>query len=170
MSVNLSPRQLHDPSLVSRVRAALGRHGLTPGRLQLEVTETAITPDGPAAAAVLTQLRRLGVLLAIDDFGTGNSSLTLLRQMPFNALKVDRSFVTGIGTSAEDSAIVSATLGLAQSLGLLTTAEGVETPEQLAFLRAHGCDQAQGYLLGRPAPAEYRLPSVAAAPRAGPAA
>jgi diguanylate cyclase (GGDEF)-like protein/PAS domain S-box-containing protein len=150
MSVNLSPRQLHEPGLVDHVREILLHHGLEPGQLQLEVTETALTPDVPAAAAVLGRLRRLGVLLAIDDFGTGNSSLTLLRQMPFSILKIDRSFVAGIGTSPEDTAIVAATLGLAQSLGLVTTAEGVETDEQLAFLRHHGCDQAQGYLLGRP--------------------
>jgi diguanylate cyclase (GGDEF)-like protein/PAS domain S-box-containing protein len=162
VSVNLSPRQLHDPSLVDRVRDVLTRHGIPPGRLQLEVTETALTPDGPAAAAILRRLRRLGVLLAIDDFGTGHSSLTLLRQMPFNVLKVDKSFVQGIGTSADDSAIVAATLGLAQSLGLETTAEGVETPAQLDFLRRHGCDHAQGYLLGRPAPAGARLPEIAA--------
>jgi diguanylate cyclase (GGDEF)-like protein/PAS domain S-box-containing protein len=154
LSVNLSPRQLNEPRFVSSVREILARNDLDAGRLQLEVTETALSEDAAAAAVLLGRLRRLGVLLAIDDFGTGNSSLTLLRRMPFSLLKVDQSFVAGIGSNAEDTAIVTATLGLAQALGLVTTAEGVETAEQLAFLRAHGCDQAQGYLLGRPMRAE----------------
>ncbi len=150
MSVNLSGFQLSDKRLVSCVRSALTSNELIPANLCLEVTETALTDDISASEAVLRRLRRLGVTLAIDDFGTGNSSLTLLRRMPFGVLKVDKSFVDGIAHSAEDAAIVKATLEMAHSLGLVSLAEGVETADQLSFLRAHGCQEVQGYLLGRP--------------------
>jgi EAL domain-containing protein (putative c-di-GMP-specific phosphodiesterase class I) len=128
--------------------------------LCLEVTESALSADPDADASVLNQLRNLGVHLAMDDFGTGNSSLTALRRFPFDILKIDRSFVSGIGTGAEDSAIVAATISLGQALGLKTVAEGVETEAQAEFLVRNGCDELQGYLFGRPMPfSELAVPA-----------
>jgi diguanylate cyclase (GGDEF)-like protein/PAS domain S-box-containing protein len=151
MSVNLSPRQLRDPQLPFDVSQALEDCSLDPSCLQLEVTETVLAADG--AQEALARLQAIGVGLAIDDFGTGYSSLTSLRRYPFDTLKVDRSFVAGIEISSEDRAIVVATLGLSVALGLRTVAEGVETRGQLEMLTESGCDEAQGYLLGRPEPA-----------------
>jgi diguanylate cyclase (GGDEF)-like protein/PAS domain S-box-containing protein len=152
MSVNLSVVQLRDPQLPDEIREILNEFELEPGRLCLEVTESALSADPDAEASVLRQLRELGVHLAMDDFGTGNSSLTALRRFPFDVLKIDRSFVSGIGAGEEDSAIVAATISLGQALGLKTVAEGVETEAQAAFLVRNGCDELQGYLFGRPVP------------------
>jgi len=152
VSVNLSVVQLRDPRLPDEVREILDRYQLGPERLCLEVTESALSADPDAEAAVLNRLRALGVHLAMDDFGTGNSSLTALRRFPFDILKIDRSFVSGIGAGEEDSAIVAATISLGQALGLKTVAEGVETEAQAAFLVRNGCDELQGYLFGRPVP------------------
>ncbi|MGA7362780.1 MAG: EAL domain-containing protein [Candidatus Dormiibacterota bacterium] len=152
MSVNLSVVQLRDPQLPDEIREILNEFELEPGRLCLEVTESALSADPDAEASVLRQLREFGVHLAMDDFGTGNSSLTALRRFPFDVLKIDRSFVSGIGAGEEDSAIVAATISLGQALGLKTVAEGVETEAQAAFLVHNGCDELQGYLFGRPVP------------------
>jgi diguanylate cyclase (GGDEF)-like protein/PAS domain S-box-containing protein len=152
MSVNLSVVQLRDPQLPEEVQQILDQFGLQPERLCLEVTESALSADPDAEASVLKRLRDLGVHLAMDDFGTGNSSLTALRRFPFDMLKIDRSFVSGIGAGEEDSAIVAATISLGQALGLKTIAEGVETEAQAAFLVRNGCDELQGYLFGRPVP------------------
>jgi len=152
MSVNLSVVQLRDPQLPDEVEQILENYGLKPGRLCLEVTESALSADPDAEASVLNRLRGLGIHLAMDDFGTGNSSLTALRRFPFDMLKIDQSFVSGIGTGEEDSAIVAATIALGQALGLKTIAEGVETEAQAAFLVRNGCDELQGYLFGRPVP------------------
>jgi diguanylate cyclase (GGDEF)-like protein/PAS domain S-box-containing protein len=152
MSVNLSVVQLRDPQLPEEVQQILDQFGLEPERLCLEVTESALSADPDAEASVLNRLRDLGVHLAMDDFGTGNSSLTALRRFPFDMLKIDRSFVSGIGAGEEDSAIVAATISLGQALGLKTIAEGVETEAQAAFLVRNGCDELQGYLFGRPVP------------------
>ncbi|MGH2930724.1 MAG: putative bifunctional diguanylate cyclase/phosphodiesterase, partial [Solirubrobacteraceae bacterium] len=149
MSVNLSVGQLQSPGLVGDVVEALAGAGLRASQLQLEVTETLLAAERSTVAA-LRSLDRVGVRLAIDDFGTGYASLSSLRSLPFKVLKVDRSFVAGIGSSQQDAAIVAATLGLGQALGLQTVAEGVETARQLEFLELHGCDAAQGYLLGKP--------------------
>jgi len=153
MSVNLSVAQLQDRDLVTDVRAALEHSGLAPGRLHLEVTESVLISDPASASRALGELRDLGVTLAIDDFGTGNSSLTALQRFPFQVLKIDRSFVNGIGTRADDTTIVAATLALAHGLGLKVVAEGVETQAQADLLAKNGCEELQGFFFARPAPA-----------------
>ena len=148
VAVNLTARQLAQPDLVGVVSSALEDAGLAPGRLCLELTESAVL--GAGAAETLRALKALGVRLAIDDFGTGWSSLGHLRSFPLDVVKLDRSFVAGLGTIARDDAIAAAVISLAHALGLRTIAEGVETPAQRAMLERLGCDAAQGYLLGRP--------------------
>ena len=154
LKVNLSVRQLEDPHLVPAVRDALATTGLPPGALCLEVTESALMRDEEAAAQVLTSLRGLGVLLAIDDFGTGYSSLAQLRRLTLDTLKIDRSFITGIAESRDAEAIVTSIIAMAHAVDLTVVAEGVETEEELELLKALGCDQAQGYHLGRPVAAD----------------
>ena len=158
ISVNLSVAELQDRNLVKDVAEALKRSGLAPERLHLEVTESVLSTDPEAASRALAQLRDLGVWLVIDDFGTGHSSLTALQRFPFRVLKIDRSFVGGIGIRPADETIVTATLALAHGLGLSVVAEGVETPEQAEFLTRGGCEELQGYLCGRPAPAAVIQP------------
>ena len=157
VAVNLSAHQLRSPALVERVEAVMRRHGLTDGELELEITESVAMDDPAAAIEKLQALRRLGVTLAIDDFGTGYSSLAYLKRLPIQILKLDREFVRDIETDPNDAAISAATLTLAHSLGLEVVAEGVETAAQRDFLAAHGCDKLQGYLFGRPQPAEHWL-------------
>jgi EAL domain-containing protein (putative c-di-GMP-specific phosphodiesterase class I) len=154
LSVNLSARQLTDGRLVELVTEALGQAGVDAGSLWLEITETALMADVKAATVALRDLRSLGLHLAVDDFGTGYSSLTYLKRFPVEAIKVDRSFVAGLGIDAEDSTIVDAVVKLGHSLNLQVVAEGVETPLQLTRLRELGCDRAQGFLFGRPRPAD----------------
>ncbi|HET8630943.1 MAG TPA: EAL domain-containing protein, partial [Thermomicrobiales bacterium] len=154
MSVNLSARQLTQPDLVERVARALAASGLPGARLRLELTESAIMENAVVAAGVLARLRELGVQLAVDDFGTGYSSLAYLKRFPLDTLKVDKAFVDGLGTDPNDTAIVRAIVSLAHTLGLEVTAEGVETAEQIAQLRALGCGLAQGYHFGQPLAAE----------------
>jgi EAL domain-containing protein (putative c-di-GMP-specific phosphodiesterase class I) len=166
VEVNLSPRQLSDPDLPARVADVLARTGARPDRLMLEVTESALIDDrvaGPALAA----LKDLGVGLALDDFGTGYSSLTSLRRYPFDTVKIDRSFVAEIARSADDRAIVRHVINLSHDLGMRVVAEGVETREQLDGLAEAGADSAQGYYLGRPAPAADLLPRLRAGARSG---
>ncbi len=153
IEVNLSARQIDDTRIVHTVEEILDRTGLPPQHLTLEITESALMKDAASALGVLRALKSLGVLLAIDDFGTGYSSLSYLQRFPLDILKVDRSFVEGLGTSPEGEAIVSAVITLAHALGLQVVAEGVETTRQLEVLRAFGCDLAQGYLFSRPLPA-----------------
>ncbi|KDN16567.1 sensor domain-containing protein [Amycolatopsis rifamycinica] len=153
LKVNLSTRQLDDPHLVTAVQDALAETGLPAAALCLEVTESALMRDQEAAAEVLASLRSLGVLLAIDDFGTGYSSLAQLRRLTLDTLKIDRSFITGIAESRDAEAIVTSIIAMAHAVDLTVIAEGVESAEQLELLRALGCDQAQGYHLGRPVPA-----------------
>ena len=154
MSVNLSGHHLVRRALVSSVRQALGANDLDAGLLTLEITETAVMADAEASIGVLDELKRLGVRLAIDDFGTGYSSLTYLRRLPVDILKVDRTFVDGLGREVEDTEIVRLVVTLAQSLGLRTVAEGVEEPSQMEELARLGCDLAQGFLLWKPMPAD----------------
>ena len=128
--------------------------GIEPSCLCLEITETVVMADAEASLEVLQKLRGLGVELAIDDFGTGYSSLSYLKRLPVDVLKIDRSFVDGLGTDPDDTAIVQAIMVLASSLGLSVTAEGVETDVQLDELMRLGCRRVQGYLFGRPGPAD----------------
>ena len=152
VSVNLSARQLSRPDLVDSVAAALEHSRLDPDRLWLEITESVLMEDADMAVAALERLRALGVHLCVDDFGTGYSSLAYLRRFPVDALKVDRSFVAGLGEDPEDSAIVEAVVSMAHSLRLSVVAEGVETDEQLARLRDLGCELAQGFYFAAPVP------------------
>jgi diguanylate cyclase (GGDEF)-like protein/PAS domain S-box-containing protein len=150
MSVNLSARQFQHPSLVEDIARILFRSQLDPESLKLEVTESAVMSDPDEAAKILCQLKGLGIQIAIDDFGTGYSSLNYLKQFPVDTLKIDRSFVDGLGRDANDAAIVQSIIALARSLQLTVTGEGIETTEQLAELQALGCDRGQGYHFARP--------------------
>ncbi|MCP3853984.1 MAG: EAL domain-containing protein [Actinomycetia bacterium] len=154
MTINLSARQLASSGLIDNVVAALDRHQVPPSRVVFEVTESALVDDMDTAVTTLNRLKDLGVRIAIDDFGTGHATFDYLRRFSMaDSLKVDRSFVEGLdGSAVQDRAIVSASLVLADSLGLKSVAEGVETPEQLEVLRTLGCDMAQGYLFSRPVP------------------
>jgi diguanylate cyclase (GGDEF)-like protein/PAS domain S-box-containing protein len=164
VAVNVSAAQLRQEEFAGSVRAALQGAGLAPGLLELELTESVfLDPSKRQIHDTLRRVARLGVTLVIDDFGTGYSSLAYLRHFPFDEVKIDGSFVADIGRGPGGRAIAAAVVGLAHSLGKRVTAEGVETGEQLAFLRERGCDAAQGYLLGRPAPAEAVLRLLAAA-------
>ena len=155
VSVNLSPRQFDHPHLVADVQRVLETSGLRAGSLKLEVTEGVIMRDTESSIRTLQKLKDLGIRLAIDDFGTGYSSLSYLKMLPLDVLKIDRSFVKGIGENAEDNAIVQAIISMANSLGLAVTAEGVETEEQATLLREWMCDKAQGFLFARPLDAEH---------------
>ena len=154
ISVNVSARQLDDPAFISTVSTILDATGLDPAQLCLEVTETAMAANPSAAQEVVHALRYLGVGLAIDDFGTGYASLTYLRRLHATVVKIDRSFVDGLGREIEDTTIVKAVIGLSKAMGLAATAEGVETLDQLVILRELGCPFAQGYYFCRPVPAE----------------
>jgi len=154
MSVNLSTRQFLQPSLVDTVREVLQETGIDPQTLKLEVTERVIMEDAASAIATLRDLRSLGITLAIDDFGTGYASLANLKQFAVNILKIDRMFVDGISHDIEDTSIVEAVIAIGKSLGIRTVAEGVETPTQLAFLTARGCNSGQGHLFSPALPSE----------------
>ena len=154
VSVNLSPRQLVEPHLVHQVADILQSTAVNPGSLWLEITEGALAGDAAQTIDVLRQLRTLGVRLSIDDFGSGYASLGYLRSFPVEALKIDRSFVDGLGRGTEDAAIVGSVVALARSLGLICIAEGVERPDQIGHLDVLGCDYVQGFLLGVPLSAE----------------
>jgi diguanylate cyclase (GGDEF)-like protein len=154
MALNVSPRQLLDPTLIQDVSDALAAADIAPHQLVLEITEGVLMQDVHASAQRLAELKTLGVRLAIDDFGTGYSSLSYLRRFPVDILKIDQSFVRGIGTESEDTVLTEAIVTLARALHLQIVAEGIETSAQLAYLRRLGCDQGQGYLLGRPQPIE----------------
>lgn len=152
VSVNVSPRQAVEPGFASEVAAILAATALEPSSLILEITESLMLHESVASGS-LQQLRDMGVRLVVDDFGTGFSSLEYFKRFDVQGLKIDRSFIEGLGRSREDTAIVTATLAFATALDLAVTAEGVETTLQLDHLRALGCQQAQGYLFARPVPA-----------------
>jgi EAL domain-containing protein (putative c-di-GMP-specific phosphodiesterase class I) len=152
IAVNLSARQFEPGTLPALVRETLERTGLDPNRLHLELTETAIIDLRRDIIEQLGHIRDLGVEIGLDDFGTGYASLTHLRRLPLTFVKIDQSFVAGLETDDEDRRIVAAVVDLATNLGLRSIAEGVETAGHLTRLRELGCDQAQGYLLGRPLP------------------
>jgi EAL domain-containing protein (putative c-di-GMP-specific phosphodiesterase class I) len=150
MAVNLSAVQFRYPDLPNLVSQILDEEGLTAMYLELELTESVAMHNPQDAIAVMDNLYGRGIRMSIDDFGTGYSSLSYLKKFKVNKLKIDQSFVCDICTDPEDKAIVGAIINLAKSLGLQTIAEGVETSEQLAYLREQGCDEAQGYLFSRP--------------------
>lgn len=150
LSVNLSVRQFNDPLLVNAIMAILHETGLDPSSLTLEITETAAMEDGEAAVTKLRALKMLGVRLAMDDFGTGFSALSYLKRFPMDMIKIDQSFTRGLGTVEEDTAIVRAAIAFAKSLSLRVTTEGIETPEQLAWVRRLGSNCGQGFHFARP--------------------
>jgi diguanylate cyclase (GGDEF)-like protein/PAS domain S-box-containing protein len=150
VSINLSGRQFHDPGLLDMVDRSLREHGLSPARLEFEITETVAMQDLERADVILDALRQRGIRLLMDDFGTGHSSLSNLRRLPLHSVKIDRSFIAGLPDETKAQGIVTAIIAMAHHLGLEVIAEGVETEAQLAFLKAEGCDCAQGFLLGRP--------------------
>ncbi|MGK8437813.1 EAL domain-containing protein [Ectopseudomonas hydrolytica] len=150
ISVNLSARQFAEGDLSARIAAILERTGVAPACLEVELTESILMRDVASAMQTLGELKRLGLCIAVDDFGTGYSSLNYLKQFPIDVLKIDRSFVDGLPDGEQDAQIARAIIAMAHSLNMMVIAEGVESHAQLEFLREHGCDEVQGYLLGRP--------------------
>jgi len=160
VAVNLSPVQFRNPDLVATVKAVLEQTGLPAQRLELEITESVLLQNSESTREMLLELRALGVKISLDDFGTGYSSLSYLRSFPFDKIKIDRSFISELETGKDSLAIVRAVTGLGKSLGIITTAEGVETDAQLEMLYREGCTQVQGYLVSKPRPiaeVEYLL-------------
>jgi diguanylate cyclase (GGDEF)-like protein/PAS domain S-box-containing protein len=153
VAVNLSPVQFRNRGLVAMVTHALAATRLAPHRLELEITEAVLLQDDEAIVSMLHQLRALGVRISMDDFGTGYSSLSYLRSFPFDKIKIDRSFIKDIERNRDSASIIRAIAGLGASLGIETTAEGIETEEQLELVRRAGCTEMQGYLVSRPVPA-----------------
>ncbi|MDD2060307.1 EAL domain-containing protein [Pseudomonas sp. GD03860] len=153
VSVNISARQFSDGQLGTRIATILKDTGLPPACLELELTESILMREVDEAMVILDSLKNLGLSIAVDDFGTGYSSLNYLKQFPIDVLKIDRTFVDGLPEGEQDAQIARAIIAMAHSLNLAVIAEGVETHEQLEFLREHGCDEVQGYLFGRPMPA-----------------
>ena len=158
MAMNVSPNQLQDADFPHRLANVLARHGVSPIRLELEVTETAMFRDMRTAINTLNELARMGVTISLDDFGTGHSSLSLVRQLPLSKLKIDRSFVGSIEWSAHSVSIVEATISLCEALQLKVCAEGVETDRQMGILRDLNCDLAQGFFIGAPAAQPRQIP------------
>jgi diguanylate cyclase (GGDEF)-like protein/PAS domain S-box-containing protein len=154
MSVNLSPRQLNEPALPNEVARVLHDTRIQPSALWLEITESTLMRDAESAVSALGALRALGLHLAVDDFGSGYSSLAYLERLPIEALKIDRSFIAGVGTRKDSTAIVDAIVSLARALHLSTVAEGIERADQLRLLRGMGCEVGQGFLFGKACPAE----------------
>jgi EAL domain-containing protein (putative c-di-GMP-specific phosphodiesterase class I) len=158
ISVNLSTRQVAHAELVPTVARVLETYRVPPSRLALEITESVLISEAESPWNTLQALRKLGLTLMLDDFGTGYSSLSYLKRFPVDVLKIDRTFVHGIGVEAEDSAIVKAVVGMARALDLGVIAEGVETELQAEALRKLGCERAQGFLYGRPGNAASTTP------------
>jgi diguanylate cyclase (GGDEF)-like protein/PAS domain S-box-containing protein len=154
LAVNISARQFHDRNLCERLRELVTQSGLDPKRIEVEITESMAIADVAHSIETVQQLKKIGAAIAVDDFGTGHSSLSYLRRFEVDHLKIDRSFVAGIGSEPSDETIVKAIIAMGHSLGLTVVAEGVEKRSQLEFLRAHGCDRAQGYLFSRPVDAQ----------------
>jgi diguanylate cyclase (GGDEF)-like protein len=152
VAVNLSPIQFKMPNLPEMIHEVLIETGMPPGRLELEITESALIDDLQRTLDMLRRIKALGVAIAMDDFGTGYSSLSTLQAFPFDKLKIDKSFVDKIGSRQQATVIVTAVLGLGRSLDIPVLAEGVETEDQRAFMSSEACAQAQGFLFGRPAP------------------
>ena len=158
IAVNVSAVQIHTADFAPTVHEVLFETGLHPGRLELEVTETALVRDLPRALATLRRIKILGVRIAMDDFGTGYSSLSNLRAFPFDKIKIDGSFIKSVNVNDQGAAIVRSVLGLGRALKLVVLAEGVETAAEFDFLKSENCNEVQGYLLGRPADIESYRP------------
>jgi len=154
VAVNISPREFRSADFFESVRAALKQTDLEPKFLELEITEAVLMQNAASTSSALAELKTIGVRLAVDDFGTGYSSLSYLTRFPIDALKLDQSFVRNIFVNLNDAIVVRTIINMGQSLKLRVIAEGVETKEQLAFLQAAGCDEAQGYYFSRPVSAE----------------
>lgn len=152
VAVNISPTQFMTKDFIALVRSIMADTGIAPGRLELEITETAIMQDRHRAVRILQELAEMGISVAVDDFGTGYSNLSYLVDFPFSKLKIDKSFIDRIATDASTGAVVSTIVGLSRALGVSTIAEGVETEKQLTLLKAAGCEVVQGFLFGRPSP------------------
>jgi EAL domain-containing protein (putative c-di-GMP-specific phosphodiesterase class I) len=152
VSVNLSPRQFHQVNLQKMVESALAASGLEARFLTLEITETVLVSNPEEASEILEKIRALNVAIAIDDFGTGYSSLSYITRYPIDKIKIDRSFIHNLGADAYNTAIINAIIAMAHSLDIRVIAEGVETREQLAYLREHGCDEVQGFYFGKGRP------------------
>jgi EAL domain-containing protein (putative c-di-GMP-specific phosphodiesterase class I) len=150
VAVNLSARQFKDENLAQTVLSVLSDTQLDPRLLELELTEGTLMDDALATLATLEELRAIGIYLSIDDFGTGYSSMNYLKRFDVRALKIDKSFISGLPQDSENAAITRAIIAMAHGLKMAVVAEGVETDEQLTLLEQYGCDMAQGYLLGRP--------------------
>ena len=153
IAVNLSPVQFKNKGILLSVISALAASGLSPNRLELEITESVLLQDGDATLAILHELRGLGVRISMDDFGTGYSSLSYLRKFPFDKIKIDQSFIFDMSDHDDSLAIVRAVIAMGSGLGIATTAEGVETAEQFKQLKLEGCSEVQGYLFSPPRPA-----------------
>jgi diguanylate cyclase (GGDEF)-like protein len=173
MAVNVSAMEFRDEEFLEGLFTVLTETGLDPSALELELTESVLMKRAESAASILHAVRKRGIKVAVDDFGTGYSSLSYLRRFPVDALKIDQSFVNQISTAGDDTAIVTAVIGMARNLKLRVVAEGVETREQAAFLRSHECDEAQGYYFSRPVlPHQFAemlktgIPEPSAVPRA----
>jgi EAL domain-containing protein (putative c-di-GMP-specific phosphodiesterase class I) len=158
ISVNLSPRQVAHAEIVPTVARVLEESGVPGSQLALEITESVLISEAESPWNTLRALKKLGVMLMLDDFGTGYSSLSYLKRFPVDVLKIDRTFVHGLGSEAEDSAIVKAVVGMAQALEITVVAEGVENERQVECLRELGCERAQGYYFGRPGEASRITP------------
>jgi EAL domain-containing protein (putative c-di-GMP-specific phosphodiesterase class I) len=152
IAVNLSRCQLRERGLPAHVERIIRETGVAPGQVQLEITESAVMRDPDLAVSIMNEVKARGLHLAIDDFGTGYSSLSQLKRFPIDALKIDRSFIKDIPADKDSMAIARAIAAMAGSLDLTVIAEGVETEQQMEFVRRHGCDEAQGYLYSRPIP------------------
>jgi len=165
LAVNLSARQFHRGGVVELIKGILRDAAFDPGHLEIEITETIAMQDQVRTVETLQQLKDLGVRISIDDFGTGYSSLSYLHRFPIDTIKIDRSFVRGVATDKTAAGIVRAIIAVARELNLTVVAEGVETEEQLRYLRQLRCDMAQGFLLGRPTPLESLAGVFASVPR-----
>ena len=154
VAVNLSARQFNEEKLVESIAAVLEETRMDPACLELEITESMIMHNVGTTMQKLTALGNMGIRIAIDDFGTGHSSLAYLKRFPIDTLKIDRSFISDLTRNAEDKTITATIITMGKSLDLTVVAEGVETQEQLDFLRAHGCDEYQGYYAHKPMPAD----------------
>jgi diguanylate cyclase (GGDEF)-like protein len=165
IAINVSARQFREKNFPDRIAQILGQAHLDPQSVELEITETSIMEHGESALTVLSEIRNMGISIAIDDFGTGYSSLSYLKRLPIDCVKLDRSFVSGATTDPKDAALVMAIITLAHNLDLKVVAEGVETEEQRDFLRLLRCDAGQGYLFGKPMPAEVFEATISGNPQ-----